>query len=134
MVSLYLFSLGMFSAHVVHRIHLNQIFQRDLKELNSLNHQKQDLLGQLHQDLQKTDPSVAAHVLALQQKAIDYEYANLLIVENEQNQLQEFYVNFLSTMIKVYPEQGLTAQTLLFLEQRLKVQRATTISALSDML
>jgi hypothetical protein len=124
----------MFSAHVVNRIQLNRTFQSELKALNKLNQQKQELLGQLHKDLASVDPSVAAHVLALKQKAVDYQYDNLLTVEQEQNQLQDFYVNFLNTMMVFYPDQGLTAQTLLILEVNLKDQRTVTISSLSNLL
>jgi hypothetical protein len=124
----------MFSAHVFNRIQLNRTFQSELKALNKLNQQKQELLGQLHKDLASVDPSVAAHVLALKQKAVDYQYDNLLTVEQEQNQLQDFYVNFLNTMMVFYPDQGLTAQTLLILEVNLKDQRTVTISSLSNLL
>lgn len=110
-----MFSLGIFSDNVYSRIQMNRTFQKDLKTLNDLNHQKQELLNQLHEDLVFVDPSVAAHILALKQKAVDYQYENLFIVEREQNQLQDFYFNFLNTMIHVYPKQGLTAQTLLIL-------------------
>ena len=99
-----------------------------------MNKQKQELLDQIHSDLKEKDPSAAAHVLALKQKAVDYQYDNLLIVEMEQNQLQDFYFNFLSAMGKFYPDQSVTAHTLLILEINLKDQRAKTVSALSDML
>lgn len=134
LISSYIFSLGIFSAHVYSRFQINRTFQQELKSLNLLNHQKRELLGQIHTELVSMDPSVAAHVLALRQKAVDYQYDNLLVVEREQNQLQEFYLNFLNAMIHVYPNQGLTAQTLLILEINLKDQRSKTISSLSEML
>lgn len=129
-----MFSLGLFSAHVYHRVQMNRTFQQELKSLNRLNQQKQEILGQIHSELQEKDPSAAAHILALKQKAVDYQYDNLIMVEMEQNQLQDFYFNFLSTMGKFYPDQALSAHTLLLLEISLKDQRTKTVSALSDML
>lgn len=129
-----MFSLGLFSAHIYTRVQLNQTFQRDLKQLNTLNLQKQELLDTLHGELKDIDPPVASHVLALKQKAVAYDYGNLLVISSEQNQLQEFYFNFLTIMGRVYPKQGLTSETLLILEQNLKEQRNKTISSLSDLL
>jgi hypothetical protein len=137
MIGSYLFSLGMFSDHVYHRVQLNKIFQTELRTLNILNAEKNESLTLLKQDLQHDYQGlpVVSHIEALIQKnPKNYQYENVLIVNSEQIQLQEFYLNFITNISHYFPNSASLAQSLIILELKIIEQRNKTLSALSKTL
>lgn len=133
LISCYLFSLGMFTAHVFDRIQLNRTFQNDLQELNRLSSQKTELLKMLKQDMYQ-DEMAASHIEAIIQKNPHYEYSNLLTATSEQASLNSFYTNFIFAVGKFYPNSASLVQSLLFLEQDIKEQQDKTMQDLSNLL
>lgn len=92
----YSFSLGMFSAHVYHKVTQHKSLVKGIQELNQLSQERKEIIGKLREKLlENRDFAPAAkHLLAVEQLTPVYSLENTIYKIEEDRKLRNFTLSF----------------------------------------